>query len=50
MAQAPVLLSLEKVHARVDIPTNAHVLLVSAASLKYARLAFCKPHSRCAFS
>ena len=34
VAQAPVLLSLEKVHARVAIPTNAHVLLVSAASAK----------------
>ena len=31
--QAPVLLSQEKVHARVAVPTKAHVLLVSPTVL-----------------
>ena len=29
LPQAPVLLSQQKVHARVTVPTEAHILLVS---------------------
>ncbi len=49
--QAPVLLSQEKVHARVAVPIKAHVLLVSLqtfqeVAMSVLDISFCDPCER----